>query len=324
MLIVVPQIDRPATTSNFKIMAKNTNGRSNNERESNQVVGKTLWDVLEKLFSGRPLTIILTLVGVVLLFLILTMTGFLKFQINDGKLSLGFNAMGQTSPITVNQDNITTFCLTQGTDLKKRYVIKSVIQTYNFELLGEHAETLLVKERIIYDLIALRDISKAEDVFKEGYSSNFAKNVLRWFGNDREESLHMGNQHSYYVHFDCKKGDSHTIMTGADFYYSLPLADNRYTPFRDTRLAANEDLWIYPNEEDVIGKLTMIISSNDIKFKSISNSALHTIIRDGAKLNDDKDAFYNFDENQINSNNSISYTWSRILPDEQFALKIKW
>jgi hypothetical protein len=304
-------------------MAKSTNGH-NSDYQPAQVVGKTLWDILEKLFSGRPLIIILTLAGVILLFLILTLTGLLKFQINDGKLSLGFNAMGKSSQVATNQDDITTFCLTQGTDLKKRYVIKSVIQAYNFELFGEHKDSLLVRERIIYDLIALRDISKAEDVFKEGYSSNVAKNVLRWFGNDREESLHMGNQHSYYVHFDCKRGDSHTIITGADFYYFLPLADSRYTPFRDTRLAANEDLWIYPNEEDVIGKLTMIISSDDIKFKSISNSALHTTIRDGAKLNDDKDAFYNFDENQINSNNSVSYTWSRILPDEQFALKIKW
>ena len=131
----------------------------------------------------------------------------------------------------------------------------------------------------------------------------------------------MGNESAYYLHFNCKKGESITIVTGADFYYRFPLSNGRVSPFRDYRLNSNEDLWIYPNDEDVIGKLTMILSSEKMKFIPLTNAALHTV---RGTTNDDNSYFYNHDEDYINPNNSISATWTKILPDEQFALKIKW
>ena len=212
-----------------------------------------------------------------------------------------------------------------GLGRKKIYALKSVVQTYNIELIGQHKDTALVQERITYDLLALQDITKAQDVFKEEYSSEVAFKVERWFGTDRESLLQMGNESKYYVHFECKKGESRTIMTGANFYYKLPLKDNRNSRFRDYRLASNEDLWIYPNEDDVIGRLTMIISSKDLKFEIISGNALHTYNNaEKGKVNDDNDTFYNFDENSLSRNNSVSYSWAKILPDEQCALRIKW
>lgn len=131
----------------------------------------------------------------------------------------------------------------------------------------------------------------------------------------------MGNASSYYLHFDCKKGESVTLITGANFYYKFPLQNGRLSQFRDYRLNSNEDLWIYPNDEDVIGKLTMIIYSNNIKFLPQANSALHTI---RGTINNDDDYYYNYDPDFENPNNSISKTWEKILPDEQFALRVKW
>jgi len=289
-------------------------------------VGKTFWDVIEKLFSKKPIIVFSTLLGIVIISLILIITGILKFNINDGKLSLSFKSITQNNNNTNTSsiDELSTFCLTNGFKLDKQYILKSVIQTYDIELLGAHKDTMLVRERIIYDLLALEDITKAQNIFKEEYSSEVAFKVERWFGTGREDLLQMGNESKYFVHFDCSKGESQTIMTGANFYYKLPLQDNRDGVFREYRLASNEDLWIYPNEDDVIGKLTMIVSSKDLKFQPISENALMTYSDGQGKVNKDNDAFYNFDQNSLSKNNSVSYTWTKILPDEQLALKIKW
>lgn len=303
-----------------------TNAELLNAKES-ETVGKTIWDLLGNLFTKKPTIVVSTLVGVAFIFLILIFTGLLKFEMIDGKVSMAFNPTGQNTISQTSEnssDQLVSFCLAKGTELKKKYVLKSIVQTYDAELIGKSKDTLVVKERIIYDILALQDIAKAENIFKEGYSSNVAFKVERWFGNEREKLLHMGNESTFYVHFECKKGESITMMTGADFYYTFPLKDNRFSPFRDYKLASNEDLWIYPNEEDVIGKLTMIWSSHDIKLQQISGAAFHTLTTGKTNVNDDKDAFYNLDENSVSKNNSVSATWKNILPDEQFALKIKW
>lgn len=280
-----------------------------------RTTGKTFWDVLENLFTGKPLIVWLTIVGLIITIVLLMVFQILHVEIKESKLSMSFNQIKHES---IQNDSLISFCVTKGNELKKKYIIKTIIQSYHFDRVSN--DSLIVRERITYDLLALENIKKAQNVFKEQYSSNFAK-VERWYGNQDEQIMHMGNQSEYYLHFDCKKGKSITLITGADFYYKLPLDNNRASPFRKYILNSNEDLWIYPNDEDVIGKLTMIIYSKNIKFISQTNSALHTI---GGSVNDDSDYFYNHDENFKNPNNSISKTWEKILPDEQFALKVKW
>ncbi len=312
-------------------MTKKDDHKSNEASEDKtlkkpKITGKTLWDIIGDLFAKKPTIVVITLFSVLLLFLILIFAGLMKFEIIDGKVSLSFDVNKQPDITNLNKIYLQeqNWCVAKGIELNKKYILKTIVQTYDAELKGTNKDTLVVKERIIYDIFALQDITKVQDIFKEGYSSNVAFKVERWFGSEREKPLHMGNESTYYVHFDCKQGESITLMTGADFYYTYPLKSGRHSPFREYNLNSNEDLWIYPNEEDVIGKLTMIWASYDIKLQSISGNALHTYTNGKAKINDDRDAFYNFDENSQNNNNSVSASWKNILPDEQFALKIKW
>src|SRR5204863_3541194 len=99
--------------------------------------------------------------------------------------------MGGSSTATQEGD-VLNFCITKGRELNKSYVLPSVVQSYDMHLIGPNKDTLLVKERITYNLLALRDISEAEDIFKEGYSSKVALRLDRWYGTDHEEPLHMG------------------------------------------------------------------------------------------------------------------------------------
>jgi hypothetical protein len=305
-------------------MAKNT------PDTNKPVTGRTLWDVLQNIFSGKPLTVIITIAILISIFIILVLSGVLT--IRDGKISISrpTENIHDSLPEKIGTNNnmedvLLQFCITKGNELKKKYVLKSIIQSYDAELIGKLRDTLLVKERITYDLLALEDIAKDEDVFVEDYSSVVADKVERWFGTNRENTMHMGNQQKYVVQIECKKGEGKTIVTGADFYYRFPLANDRNSTFRNFSLAHNEDLWIYPNTEDVVGKHTMIFNSRDLALEPNAQGALHTIGSSAGKINNDCDGFYNANQNsETSTNRSISYTWYKILPDETFALKVKW
>jgi len=276
-------------------------------------VGKTLWDILSKIFAGNPRIVILVIVGLVVIFLLLVLTGILKFEVNEGKVSMRFtrqNAFAASS--SVRPDDLIGFCIKNGIALKKKYVITSVTHMLDIEFVGKHRDSTLYKERIVYDVLALEDISGEDKVFKEDYFGDPAAKGLRnmrWFGTDNERLI-SEDETAYFVHFNCKKGETHTIITGNDEYEKgagIPI----------------EYYLRYPNDDDVIGKLTMLISTHDFKFRTILKSAVR-IIKNGQEIRqNEQDAFYNQDENQYSSNVSVSYSWTKILPGEELYLVIK-
>jgi hypothetical protein len=295
-----------------------------NNRKENKAVGRTFWDILHSIVSKKPVPVFLLFAILLTVALFLILTGLLRFEINNGKLSMGFNSnrgSQTTQIINKSPDELLEFCVKKGTELNLKYVIKSITQIVELKLIGPSKKTLLVKERIVYDILALHDVTTTESTFYEENVSQGALKVIRWYGTDREINSDIGNDTKYQIPFNCKKGESKTIITGADYYYSLPLESNRSTSFKDYLLMQNEDLYFYPNEYDVIGKLKMIISSEDIKFKEIPNAAFHSI---SGKTIFYSDAFYNFDAEAKNACNSVSAEWKTILPDESFALHVVW
>ena len=155
---------------------------------------------------------------------------------------------------------------------------------------------------------ALQDISKADNVFREEYTGD-NNSLGRWYGNNNENQFMAGNEQTYYVHFDCKKGESHTLITGKDSYSNSAAYLEDFSAY-------------YPNEEDVVGNLTIIVSTKDYKLKTNSNSAVRVTVKNGVKVNEEKDSFYNSNDESDSYNNTVSHTWNRVLPDEQFNLYV--
>jgi hypothetical protein len=292
-------------------------------KDNSKPLGKTFWDLLSEFFWGKPIAAIIVFIIIAMLLFAFVFSGL--FSVNNGKISLGYTkSLDKVTSIAPSNDEIFKFCIEYGISLKKKYIIRSIVQTYDAILIGKNKDSLLIKERITYDIIAIQDITKNEDVFIEDYSSTVADNVKRWFGTNREVNIHMGNQQKFVVQIECKKGLSRTIMTGADFYYKLPLKNDRISQFRNIKLNNNEDLWVYPNSDDVVGQHTMIFSSEDLYLKPIADAAIHTKSTTNGKLIDDATPFYNYAEYGESKYVSVSYTWYKILPDEIFGLKIRW
>ena len=85
-----------------------------------KTTGKTFWDLLENLFTGKPLIVWLTILGIVVLVLVLILTGLLHLEIKEGKVSMSFNQIQNKSTTQqISQDSLTTFCVVKGIELEE-------------------------------------------------------------------------------------------------------------------------------------------------------------------------------------------------------------
>ncbi len=113
-----------------------------NNKEVNDSVGKTFWDVLFSLLTGKPLIILLTLLSVFVIFILMTVTGLIKLQINEGKLSVAINEMN-----TIQDPDV---------DRMKDDLIGKTIPGWIFEYLAEFQDFQIIEKwagpkRIEYD-----------------------------------------------------------------------------------------------------------------------------------------------------------------------------
>lgn len=301
-----------------------------NPAQKEEKTGRTLWDVITHAFTKKPkitLSVASSLLLMMLLLIFLNILGF-EYKNQSFNLRLGKSPSSDKADTSflLNQgvilkDTVLAFCFDQGYKYSSPLIIKSLIVSVRLELIGVNKDTLLAQERINYTVVALRDIFENENVFVEDYSTSYASKIKRWFGTEQEQSISMSNPNQYYVVFECKKGETKTIITGADYYYKYPLQDKRSSDFRNIVLGTEEDLWIYPNKDDVIGDLTIIIESASLKLIPFEKGAMQNI---GNTKTNDKDIKHHYSQSDSrNTSNTISASWSKILPDQIFGLRFR-
>jgi hypothetical protein len=203
-------------------------------------------------------------------------------------------------------------CFARAKALSKPYVLRSVTQWIRYTD-DVSSESINVQERIVYDLVPLRNIKMDDQVFLEEYSSS-NKDVRHWFGPHRE--LFAGGNTKYQVQFAAAHGRSVTITTGAELSYKLPLADGRSAFREQATLNHDEDFWVYQNIDDVICSLTQIVESDSLK--------LSPIHRGGHRVGINKPVEGDVDHQQIDAsppvNSSLGITWYDIEPGEDAGL----
>jgi hypothetical protein len=151
----------------------------------------------------------------------------------------------------------------------KDYVLQNVTQIVDIERLGSEA---IAKERIVYSVMALKDISNTATSFTESYGASDGEKIYAWRGSEDEglnglqdETRLNETSLDYLVHYILQKGDVLPVVTGSTTKFSL----NRILKksiFPNGRLfRPHENFWDYECGDDVIGIVTMIIESNTIK-----------------------------------------------------------
>ncbi len=193
-------------------------------------------------------------------------------------------------------------CYAKARALKRPYVLDSVVQYLEYNDSSDH-KTRDVQERIIYVVVPLIDITERDHIFLEEYSG--ANVVDHWSGPFPE----VPDGKKYFVLFSGRRGEPHTIITGATFRYSLPLSDGRQAFHNTTVVNHDQDFWYYENIDDVVCELIQVVNSNNIQIFPAVNGGK----RVGAPS---EDLYTQFVKAIPSSNHSFSGIWRNVMPQE--------
>lgn len=208
-------------------------------------------------------------------------------------------------------------CISRGYKANKDYIMLSTAMSIRVEdNLREHVRHSYY--RIVYTILPLKD--KAG--FPEQYTTGNRKAAIaHWYGSETE----IGHTDtSYDVKFSVKKGTPYTLITGADYTYPLPLDPNRKAAAEILTLSPNEEFYSYPNQEDEICKLSILIESPTTKLKPAETEAGLRYTLAGNIGNIGRSAAHFVEEDDNGNKGSLSAHWDNVKPGEEVGIHFKW
>ena len=209
----------------------------------------------------------------------------------------------------------------QAISMDKPYLLLSIICHISIE--DEKVNNKISKRKALfryhYTLKALKDIDEGESVFEEQYITNKGE-IQPWPGSNTQdiESIVDGR---YWVRFSAKKDEILTLTTGANYSYSLPFSlQNSTGCFSNMTLLDNEWFTCYPNANDYIDNLTIIIEGKNVDISlPRSNSAYRK--KNGGSLNAGDGSCKVYSSNNFCT---LVAKWGNISPGECVGFKINW
>jgi hypothetical protein len=141
------------------------------------------------------------------------------------------------------------------------YIIESATMIVDMDADGAvPGQTSVVDVHINYLVFALNPVT----IFDEDYHSMSSNTISldRLHGADPETDFlePSPTRKTWNVKLNLMPGVRQSILTGARYVYKLPFPEKR-TIHDFIDLKPTEDVWGYPNKEDVIGEFTIIIQS---------------------------------------------------------------
>ena len=156
-----------------------------------------------------------------------------------------------------------------GDSAKRTMVIPTTVMFIRLERTSADPERIEADHRIVYQVHALRELTRNLPVFEEGFHATRSMAVDYVPGGDEERLTETAPQNkSWRVLFDLDVGARRTIITGAHSIYPNPLPANTSTHFYQ-RLGLTEDAFCYPNSaSDVMAELVMFIESHSLDLRA--------------------------------------------------------
>lgn len=203
----------------------------------------------------------------------------------------------------------------------KPYYIESIAQMVRLaDTYSPQANSRVSSVRTIYVLRPLRKLNKSEALFNELYtSSHVSRPPEHWYGSQREIFAN-DNGSRYDVQIEANANDTYTVITGANFYYDLPFTSDRMVPAAVRSLSRNEDYWIYPNEDDFVGQITISIESPTTRMQALQRGKLR--ITNKQPLLDDVTTYAPTDAQPAQQ--SLTASWSTVRPREKVGILYSW
>lgn len=171
--------------------------------------------------------------------------------------------------------------------------------------------------RMYYTLWASRDINSHESVFEEQFISSDAQ-VTPWAGTEQQNTVSIVDGR-YWVKFDLKKGETKTIVTGANYSYPYSLGRVRSSGCFNLTIGEGEWLTCYPNSLDYIDNLTILIESEGMNTSLPPIATYRKTIQGNIIEGEGSCKVY-----AANTRCTLIGKWSNLSPGECVGLKISW
>jgi hypothetical protein len=237
---------------------------------------------------------------------------------------VGYSSASAASKGAVDDDGLPPLIgLARQNDVQK-YVIESatMIVTLDPAVQQQVAGELTMETRFIYTIFALQDLRRGD--FTESVHGTGGVARLAGSNEGQAESPDSENQRalkSWIVPVDLKKGQRTTIATGTVYLEKAPFAPRQHHQFQ---LTETQDAFCYPNSEDVIGQLTIMVQSTLPLLPSVNGDAgLNT--RRPAGTGDDwgTPEFHNTDSEGIHRS-VVAYRWANVVPGQVAGVRVSW
>lgn len=282
----------------------------------NASLANNAWGMLDKyvvgpifaLFKGRPL-----LASILVIVLALTVVVIWQKEVSYENDFFAFRMRGVPSM----ESPELKACIARGYNAHKDYIMLSTAMSVRVEdnPVGHARHSY---SRIVYTILPLKD----EAGFPERYTTGDKKAIIaHWYGSETEVG-HTDT--SYDVKFPVKKGTPYTLITGADYTYPLPLSPNRKAAAESLTLSPSEEFYSYPNQDDEICKLSVLIESPTTNLRPAETEAGLRYTLAGTTGNIGRSAIHFVAKDDNGNNGSLSAHWDSVKPGEEVGIHFKW
>ncbi|EEF61065.1 hypothetical protein [Pedosphaera parvula] len=163
------------------------------------------------------------------------------------------------------------------------YIIESATVLIDMEdLPQEKPVSRTTTFRYVYTIRALRKVAASDNSFTESLHNHFGKKLEYFQGSNPQQPISLkNNEITFNVELNAEKGDVYTIITGMRITEDLPLQDRTLRGFH---FAPNAYAAVYPNDEDYIAQVTLLLSSATTRIKATNNAVWRKINADAIPI----------------------------------------
>lgn len=228
--------------------------------------------------------------------------------------------LGITKGIDTKAGLNVSWAQNQSSKSSKPYALLSVVQHIRLRdvFLPDSSKKRQAEFRNYYTISAIKEISTVDKIFEEQFLTNTA-HIKEWPGSEIQEiqSIHDGR---FWVKMDLKQKEVRTIVTGANYWYNVPLiSDSTSSCFGDIIESAKEWMTCYPNSSDYIDNLTIIIESEGIDIGLPPISTYRKNYNGSLITGEGSCKIYS-----KNRKCTLVAKWEKINPGECVGFKISW
>jgi hypothetical protein len=179
---------------------------------------------------------------------------------------LVFSCAGCSAPL--REVGVLRATIEAGRGQKLPYIIQAATILVEIEDLPKERPTQrCTTYRYVYTLRPLRDIRITDETFSEFLDNKVGKSREYGQGPDPQRiEVFKPDVKGFQVQFAAPAGGTRTLVTGMKIYEDLPLKGHRKVRSFDFR--PNEFSVFYPNKEDYIAELTVVVSSSTTELKA--------------------------------------------------------